>query len=113
MTLRRERMADEIRDLLGRLFQGGRLHDPRLEGVTISAVKMTPDLQLASVYYRVYPGMDHHVAVEGLMCATLLFRKVLAQNLQVRRVPVLRFFYDESIEHGARVEELIRLIHVQ
>ena len=49
MSLRTERMADEIRDILAANFQGGRMNDPRLEFVTITAVKISPDLQVATV----------------------------------------------------------------
>ena len=111
MNLRQERMADEIRDYLAGLFQGGRLNDPRLSAVTISAVKLTADLQLASVYFRLYPGANQHDAQKGLQAAAGVLRGVLAKNLKVRRVPVLRFFYDESIEYGSRVEQLISQIH--
>ncbi|MFY7927291.1 MAG: ribosome-binding factor A, partial [Oligoflexus sp.] len=54
MGLRKERMADEIRDILARNFQGGELNDPRLASVTITAVKLSADLQQAMVYFRTY-----------------------------------------------------------
>ena len=111
MGLRQQRMADEIRDLLALKFQGGQLSDPRLESVTISAVKLTTDLQLASVYFRVYPGADKTLAQKALHGAAGVLRHQLADHLQMRRVPSLRFFYDESIEYGSKVESLIRQIH--
>lgn len=111
MSLRKQRLADELRDILASLFQGGRLEDPRLKEVTISAVKVSPDLQIANVYFRVYPGADAEAARVGLSRASGLMRRELAQALKIRRVPELKYFYDESIERGARVEELIRTIH--
>jgi ribosome-binding factor A len=107
MGLRKERLADEIRDVLGSLFQGGQLNDERLSPVTISAVKLSADLQVASVYYRVYPGADAETSRTGLIKASGLLRRQIARNIQLRRVPELRFFYDESIERGSRIEELL------
>lgn len=108
MALRQQRLADEIRDILASLFSGGQMSDPRLESVTITAVKLSGDLQLASVYFRVY-GEDPKVdAVQrGLESAAGLMRRRLADELDVRRVPTLRFFYDESIERGSRIEDLL------
>jgi ribosome-binding factor A len=110
MGLRQERMADEVRDTLARIFTGGQLSDPRLKGVTISAVKMTGDLQMASVYFRTY-GTDQQSVLEaqrGLESASAFLRRQIADAIRdVRRVPTLRFFYDESIERGSRIEELL------
>lgn len=107
MGLRQEKLADEIRDILAVSFQGGLLSDPRLEGVTITAVKLSPDLQLASVYYRLYNDSEKDAAKAGLESAAGLLRNKLAKVLDVRRVPVLRFFYDESVERASKIEKLL------
>ena len=54
MGLRQERLADEIRDIIASLFTGGTLNDPRIQDVTVTAAKVSPDLQVATIYYRVY-----------------------------------------------------------
>ncbi len=110
MGLRQTRLADEIRDVLGTAFQGGNMRDPRLEDVTITAVKLTADLQLASVYFRLYgDNTDERLAgvQKGLESATSFLRRRIADAVDLRRVPNLRFFYDESIERGSRIEELL------
>jgi ribosome-binding factor A len=110
MGLRQERLADEIRDLIAGCFLGGQMGDPRLESVTITAVKLSPDLQLATVYFRIYGEVDDGMiqrATRGLESAGGFFRKRLADALDIRRIPSLRFFYDESIERGARIEKLL------
>ena len=53
MSLRKERMGDEIRDIIAASLTGGQMNDPRLQFVTITGVKLSPDLQLASVHFRV------------------------------------------------------------
>lgn len=109
MGLRQHRLADEIRDVLARTFSAGQMQDPRLSQVTITAVKVSGDLQLASVYFRVY-GDEALAADEariGLESASGFLRKRLADAIKLRRVPSLRFFYDESIERGSRIEDLL------
>lgn len=108
MGLRKEQLADEIRDILASCFQGGQLSDPRLENVTITAVKLSPDLQVASVYFRVYLDAEQEKAQRGLESAAGFLRKKLSQVLDVRRVPTLRFFYDESIERASKIEKLLQ-----
>ena len=107
MGIRQERLADQIRDVIARCFQGGQMQDPRLSNVTITAVKLSADLQLASIYFRVYEVDKIDNAKRGLQTASGFLRKKLASHLDVRRVPELRFFYDESIEKASRIEELL------
>lgn len=105
--LRVIRLAEQIRDILAECFQGGVLNDPRLADVTITAVKLSADLQIATVYFRVYLDADRDVAKQGLVNASGFLKHRLAESLDIRRVPELRFFYDESVERGARVEQLL------
>lgn len=107
MGLRQERLADEIRDILASCFLGGKMSDPRLESVTITAVKLSSDLQIATVYYRLYEGAEQEKTQQALVKAAGFFKKILAKSLDVRRVPELRFFFDESIEKSSRIEELL------
>lgn len=111
MGLRRDRLADEIRDVVAGCFSGGQMRDPRLEFVTITAVKLSADLQVASIYYRRMNAEDHESTEEqiapALDKAAGYFRTLLAKRLDVRRVPTLRFFYDKSVENGAKIEELL------
>lgn len=113
MGLRQERLADEIRDTLAMCFRAGQMEDPRLAGVTITAVKLTADLQLASVYFRIYSDEEGapEKAKAGLISASGFLRRRLAQNVEARRVPGLRFFFDESIERGSRIESLLAKIY--
>ena len=106
MTIRKDRLADQIRDLLAGSFLGGKMNDPRLEEVTITAVKLSPDMQVASVYYRVYNDARKADAFTGLRQAAGFLKRSL-RSLEIRRLPELRFFYDESLERAARIETLL------
>lgn len=111
MGLRKDQLADQIRDLLAMNFQGGRLSDPRLESVTVTAVKLTADLQQATVYFRTYSDADSEKALRGLQSAAGRLRKTLSDALDVRRVPELHFKYDASIEYAGRIETVLETIH--
>jgi ribosome-binding factor A len=113
MGLRQTRLADEMRDVIAAAFTGGQLRDPRLAGITITAVKLTGDLQLASVYYRVFGDNPEAVAAAaqpGLSSVIPYLRRMIADAIDIRRVPNLRFFYDESIERGSKIEALLAQI---
>ena len=107
MGLRQEKIADQLRDVLAGCLNGGRMEDPRLDGVVVTHVKVSPDLQMGTVYFRGY-GENHSSFMEdGLRSATPYFRKKLASALKLRRVPSLRFYYDESIGRASRIENLL------
>jgi ribosome-binding factor A len=114
MGLRQTRLADEIRDVLAESFSAGQLSDPRVSQVTITAVKLSPDLQQASVYFRIY-GEPNALAIAeakaGLDSAQGFLRRRVAEAIRdLRRVPSLRFFFDESVERGSRIESLLSKI---
>ena len=79
--------------------------------VTITRVKVTADLSLANVYVSSLEGSAGAKKLLGaLQHAVPYLRHELAPRLGLREVPDLRFHYDESIERGARVEDLLRKI---
>ncbi|MBP6218701.1 MAG: 30S ribosome-binding factor RbfA [Oligoflexales bacterium] len=114
MGLRQVRLADEMRDVLASCFMAHRLEDPRLENIVITHVKLSADLQLASVYFRVMGREDKEVAEQmasisqGFESCKGFLKKALSARIKLRRIPNLRFFYDESIETGARVESILQ-----
>lgn len=107
---RKDRLADEIRDVIGSCFLGGRVADPRLQGVTITHVRLSGDLQQATVYFRFYGETKVEDVEKGLRSCKGFLRNALATNLRVRRVPELHFFYDKSVEYGSNIEDLLRKI---
>ena len=108
MSLRRERVADQIRDVVSRRLQGGRMDDPRLQGVVITFAKVSSDLQVCTIYFRyTNDAIEVTDVLKGLESASGHFRALMARSLGLRRVPQLRFFFDESIENASRIEHLI------
>lgn len=84
------------------------LRDPRVQGVTLTAVRTAPDLTHARVMIRVLGDQAARAeALEGLAAAAPYLRKALGQALHIRRVPELSFEVDATLEHAARIEELL------
>ncbi|RPJ78355.1 MAG: 30S ribosome-binding factor RbfA [Acidobacteria bacterium] len=107
------RVADEIREHIS-VMLAREVHDPGIGFVTITRVEVTPDLQLARVFYTVIGSDAQKRETErGLRRATPFLRYQVGQRLRLRRVPVLEFRFDKSIENQERVEQLLREIHEQ
>ena len=114
MSLRHERLADEVRDILATNFMAGRMNDPRLEQVSITAVRLSKDLQVAYVYFRAMAAdgsgaitSTEKEAQKGLDSAAGYLRNLLAERLSVRRVPTLKFFFDETLDRADRIHGLL------
>lgn len=111
-THRPDRVGDQIRQELSELLSRGAVHDPGIGFITLTRVKVSPDLQLARVYYT---SMGDEAArkqtAKALERATGFFRRQVGERLQLRRVPELKFQFDESIGHQDRVEQILRDLH--
>ena len=110
---RPERVGDQIRgeiaDLLARAVQ-----DPGIGFVTITRVQVTPDLSLARVYYTTMGDEAAQKRTErALDRARPFLRRQVGQRLRLRRVPELQFFFDKSIQHQDRVEQILRDLAVE
>lgn len=108
---RPDRVADQIRAELA-LLLAREVHDPGIGFLTITRVQVSPDLQLARVYYTSLGSeQQKRATAKALQRATPFLRHQIGQRLRLRRVPVLEFFFDKSIENQERVERLLHEIH--
>ena len=105
---RASRVGDQIQAELAPLLTRT-VHDPGIGFLTITRVKLSPDLQQARVYYTLI-GDDQakRESARALNRATPFLRREVGQRLRLKRVPELTFFYDESIEKGDRVERILQ-----
>jgi ribosome-binding factor A len=104
----REVLADQL----------GRLGDPRLSSVTLTAVDVSSDLSHATVFYTVLDIDDAEAgdtvgeeAEAGLRSAAPLLRSALGRQVRWRHVPELRFRVDPGVARGRRVDQILREIH--
>ena len=108
---RPERVAHMVQQLLAERFARG-MRDPRIGLVTITGVKMSPDLREARVYWTVHGDLEQrkHTA-KGLEKARGFLRREIGVELKLRVTPELRFTYDEAIDRGERIDQLLRQVH--
>jgi len=105
---RPERVADQIRAEVAQLI-AREVHDPGVGFVTITRVRVTPDLQLARVYYTsLGDEKARRETARALGRAAPFLRRQVGQRLRLRRVPELEFFYDESVAHQDRIEQILQ-----
>jgi len=112
---RPDRVADQIRGELGQLL-AREVHDPGIGFVTITRVQVSPDLQQARVFYTALgrSGDDERArrdSERALERAIPFLRRRIGSRLRLRRVPELRFVYDESIAGQDRIERLLNELH--
>ncbi|GAA1957137.1 30S ribosome-binding factor RbfA [Microbacterium aquimaris] len=105
---RQARLADRIRVLIAERLEKG-LRDPRLGFVTITDVRVTGDLQHASVFYTVLGDEKERASsAEALRAATGMLRSEVGRQLSTRLVPSLEFIPDAIPENAGHIEELLR-----
>ena len=113
MSIRSERIGEQIRDELSRLLRD-EVSDPRVGMLSLTRVEAAPDLSSASVHWsplRTEAGSsddDLERVRAGLVSASGFLRRRLAQELSLRRTPELIFRHDPSIERGAEMLSLLR-----
>jgi len=108
---RPERVADQLRSELAQILARD-VHDPGIGFVTLTRVQVSPDLQLARVYYTALGDeAARRSTMRALERATPFLRRQIGSRLRLRRTPELKFFFDESIAGHDRIEQLLNEIH--
>lgn len=79
--------------------------------VTITGCKVTNDLSFAKIYFTVLDDSKRESTLKALNNAKGYIRKVLADRIEIRHIPELEFIFDESIEYGKKIEDIIEKIH--
>ena len=104
---RAAKMADRIKEIVARRLERG-VRDPRMGFVTITDVKVTGDLQHASVFYTVLgTAEERDASAEALKSATGMLRSEVGKHLNVRLTPSLEFIPDAIPENAAQVADLL------
>lgn len=105
---RPDRVGEAIRDELSKLL-AREVHDPGIGFITLTRVAVTPDLQLARVYYTSLGDEKAQKATAKALARAMPFlRRQIGARIRLRRVPELTFFYDESIAHTDRIEQILQ-----
>jgi len=104
---RQQRLADLLKQEISRILQS-EIRDPRIGFVTVTNLEISSDLQMATVYVQVLGSeKERKDTLIGLGRAASYIRNDLASRVDLRRVPNLRFLYDEGMDHYERIQKLL------
>jgi ribosome-binding factor A len=104
---RPERVGEQVRQAISELLLS-EVHDPGIGLVTLTRVKVSPDLQLVRVYYTQMGDEKARTDTRrALERATPFLRRQLGSRIRLRRVPELRFEFDTSVENQERIERIL------
>jgi ribosome-binding factor A len=106
---RPERVGQEIQAALADLLSRGKLRDPRIGFITITGVKVSPDLRVARVFYSMLGEQQAREETQrGLDAAKGFVRREIAAQLKLRFSPEIFFTFDESVAEGDKIDRLLR-----
>ena len=103
------KVGERVRHILSELLARGEAHDEVLTAHTVSVteVRMTPDLRNAAAYVKPLLGEDEAAVLKALRTNTAFFQREVAKRLGLKFAPRLRFKPDESFDEAARIESLL------
>ena len=104
---RTDRVGAELRREISLLVHAA-VRDHALPSVSVSDVEVTRDMDWATVWVIALQQEQSAVAMKALKELAGEFRHALSQSMRLRRVPELRFKYDDSVDKGERIEQLLR-----
>jgi ribosome-binding factor A len=109
------RVGEELRHALARVLAKGRLADPALAeaNITVTEVKVSPDLKSATAFVTPLGGADLQAAVSALNRAAGFLRGQLGREVTLRYTPRLDFAADHSFEHATRMQSLLQTTRVR
>ena len=103
------KVGERVRHILSELLARGEAHDDVLSAhsVSVTEVRMTPDLRIANAYVKPLLGEDEVVVLKALRTNTAFFQREVAKRLGLKFAPRLQFKPDESFDEADRIERLL------
>ena len=108
-NIRIERLNDAIQEEISKILML-EVKDAHIQFVTITGVETTNDLSYAKVYVTVLNQEKKEQTLDALNKAAPFIRSKLAERIEIRHTPELKFIYDTSIEYGNHIEQVIEKI---
>jgi ribosome-binding factor A len=107
MSERTRKVESQLKEIVG--DEVAELSDPRIRGlVTVTAVRVSPDISHATVFYSVLAGTDEEEAQEGLQSAAGRIQGVVGSETRMKRTPRLHFEPDPVVEQASRIDAALR-----
>ncbi len=110
MSIKIERIASAITKELSYIF-ANEVKDEHIKNIVITDCKVTNDLSFAKVYFRLLDDSKKTETLKSLEHASGYIRKELAERIDIRHIPELTFVYDDSIDYGIKIENILEEIH--
>lgn len=108
------RVGEQVRHVLADILMRGDVHDEVLAKhmVSVTEVRMTPDLKHAIAYVKPLLGQDEEEVLKALRVNTAYLQKEVARRVKTKNAAKLRFIIDESFDEGSHIDALLRDPHV-
>ncbi|MBF9151942.1 30S ribosome-binding factor RbfA [Novosphingobium jiangmenense] len=108
-SVRLLKVGEQVRHILSELLTRQEVHDDVLSAHTVSVteVRMSPDLRHATVFVKALLGEDEEIVLKALRTNTAFFQREVAQRLRLKYAARLKFLPDESFDEASRIEQLL------
>jgi ribosome-binding factor A len=109
-SVRTLRVGEQVRHVLSEILQRGDVHDDTLAShlVSITEVRMSPDLRHATVFVKPLLGKDEEAVLKALRTNTAYLQREVASRVQTKYAAKLKFLADESFDEGSHIDSLLR-----
>ena len=113
-SVRLLRVGEQVRHILSDVLSRGDVHDDTLQShlVSVTEVRMSPDLRHALVFVKPLLGQDEEVVLKALRTHTAFLQREVASRVQLKYAAKLKFRADESFDEGGKIDTLLRKPHV-
>ena len=109
-TQRQLRVGEMIKQALSMIFlrEEAKISDLDTKSITVTEVRMSPDLKTAKIFVIPLGGKDSDIVIEKLKEFSFVIRKVLSKKITMKFLPKLLFVKDESFDYAEKIENLIK-----
>lgn len=113
-SVRLLRVGEQVRHILSEILARGDVHDDTLQShlVSVTEVRMSPDLRHALVFVKPLLGQDEEVVLKALRTNTAFLQREVATRVRLKYAAKLKFRADESFDEGGKIDTLLRKPHV-
>ena len=109
-SVRLLRVGEQVRHILSDILARGEVHDEVLAShmVSVTEVRMSPDLRHATVFVKPLLGKDEDVVLKALRTNTAYFQREVAHRVKMKYAARIKFLADESFDEGSHIDRLLR-----
>ena len=110
MAYRIEKVESMLKQEISSILLFG-MRDPSFGFITVTKVKVSPDLKIAKVYISVLEKNQRQATLDKIMAMAGFIRSQLGSRIKLRYVPELKFFLDDTLDYVEKIDNLIKKIH--